>query len=146
MQVLEGKEFLNAPDGVETMVLKKWKAPTWRLSCREWWIGLWLGLCVLASRGYDYGCLGYSFIYAYANSTHRLRRGRHQRAGDCAVQADPAEAVQQVVASWFIGFLCVLLFLIVLYHAVGEGKGFNKFIETNNNQQPAAIRTGEREE
>lgn len=39
MQVLEGKEFLNAPDGVEQMVLKKWQAPTWRLSCRtsrEW--------------------------------------------------------------------------------------------------------------
>ena len=33
----------------------------------------------------------------------------------------------------------MFVFLIVLYHAVGEGKGFNKFIETNNNQQPAAI-------
>ncbi len=35
MQVLEGKQFLNKPDGVEDMVLKKWQAPTWRLSCRE---------------------------------------------------------------------------------------------------------------
>lgn len=42
MQVLEGKEFLNAPDGVEQMVLKKWKAPTWRLSCRKWGNGLFV--------------------------------------------------------------------------------------------------------
>lgn len=34
VQVLEGKELLNKPDGVEQMVLNKWKAPTWRLGCR----------------------------------------------------------------------------------------------------------------
>lgn len=33
-QVLEGKELLNKPDGVEDMVLKKWGAANWRLSCR----------------------------------------------------------------------------------------------------------------
>lgn len=34
VQVLQGKELLNKPDGVEEMVLKKWQAPTWRLGCR----------------------------------------------------------------------------------------------------------------
>lgn len=34
VQVLSGKELLNKPDGVEQMVIDKWKGATWRLSCR----------------------------------------------------------------------------------------------------------------
>lgn len=34
VKVLEGKELLNEVDGVEDMVLKKWNAVNWRLSCR----------------------------------------------------------------------------------------------------------------